>query len=114
MAESLQDLAQVVSGSAKDGIHGIAYGTFEEVATEATVSLHMSDHRFNGITSLKPFFNQVGHASFGSGYSHRQALRPMPLVAAIDECLFGCDASQVDRLLDGRFERVPVIRIAWQ
>lgn len=38
----------------------------------------------------------------------------MALVAAIDEGLFGCDASQVDRLLNGRFERVSVIRIASQ
>lgn len=92
MAELMQDFAQVVSSGAKGGIHRVAYGTFEEVAAEGTVNLHMSDHRFNGITSLKPFFNQVGHASFGAGYPHRQSLRPVPLVAAIDEGLFGCDA----------------------
>lgn len=48
-----QNLAQVVTRTAQQGIHGVTLGVFEEVSSQPSIRFHVPNHRLYRIATLE-------------------------------------------------------------
>lgn len=72
--QAAQDLSQVMTCAAQQGIHGVTLGTFEEVSCQPPVGFQVADDRFYGITPLELLFDGSCNPSFGTCNPHLQSL----------------------------------------
>lgn len=107
-----QDQADVVACTAKDGVEGIAQGTFERASGEATVGFHIADGGFYG-GSAAEFSSQGGrHGAALTGDVDDRPLGIMATVTPIDEGAAGAGVGKDFDLFEGFVESLAVIGIA--
>ena len=73
--QAAQDLAQVVTRTAQQGIHGITLGSLEEVPCQASIRFHVPNHRLHRIAALELLLDGYGNPSLGARNPYLESIQ---------------------------------------
>jgi hypothetical protein len=108
-----QEKAEVVPGAAEDGIDPIAVASFEEVPSQQSIVLHMTDDRLDG-ASAPQLPSDGGGRRFVAGAPDLEALEAVSLIPLVDVNALNGDAGPFLRRRHRGLQGVTVVGIAVQ
>ena len=114
MPEGSQDHAEIVSGAAQHGVHGITEGALEPIPTQFAFVFHMADRWLNGAAPMNGFLDRRGNAALLAAAPDRHAIDADAAIALVDEHRLRFSCSKQAHLLDGFGQRVTVVGMARQ
>ena len=89
--EVVEDQAEIVSGAAQQGVDRVTSRTGEEVAIEATIDLHVTDHRLDGTAPAQLATDRRRDPATLTGDEDAAMIETMSAIAAID--IATCDGN---------------------
>ena len=109
-----QDLAQVVTRTAQQGIHGITLGSLEEIPSQASICFHVPNHRLYRIAALELLLDGDRDATFSASNPYLEPAQgdAMTPIAPIHVRFLGRHTGNSLCLLQRCLERVPVVGVA--
>ena len=112
--QTFQDQPQIVSGTAQQHIHAVAFSALEMVAAQPAVMFQMTNDRLNRLATLQTFSDAGANPALLSRDVYRTVGLIMTTVTAVHKHLLDGLSAESANLVQGRLQRVTVIRIARQ
>lgn len=106
-----QDHPDVVAAAAQDGVKRVAQRALQGATGEATVGLHVADHRLDRAASAQVALERRGQPASRACDVDRRGRHAVTAVAAIHESALRARVGQDLHLLQRLTQRVPVIGV---